>query len=106
MLPPIRENSSGEKPAPSVLKMAWQVVVALWFSSLDSEGVGPGFTTSECPARLEMGTCSDVPGNSWEKTRGDQAPAAMTRRVQGTSVSVEDVVSPILTDESSSRRSV
>lgn len=81
-----------------MLKMAWQPVCV---------GSSPGgLTTREWPARPEMGSSRDAPGNSREKTRADQAPAAMTRRVQGTSVSVDEVVSPMRTVESSPRRSV
>lgn len=77
--PPSRANHSGEKPSVSVAKMAWQASVSA------SVGLKCGFRTSrEWPASGEMGMRDLEAGKRVVKTRGDQAPEAITRREHGT----------------------
>lgn len=77
--PRILANHSGEKPSVSVAKIAWQT----WSSG--PSGLKCGLrTSSEWPPSEEMGIRVLEVGKRVLKTRGDQAPAVMTRRVHGT----------------------
>jgi hypothetical protein len=77
--PPMRANHSGEKPSVSVAKTAWQVSLSGLF------GLKCGLRTrSECPPRAEIGMRVVELGKRVLKTRGDQAPLVITRRVHGT----------------------
>lgn len=77
--PPILANHSGEKPKVSVAKTAWQT------SLFVSAGLKWGFRTrSEWPPSEEIGIRVEAEGKSVVKTRGDQAPEDITRRVHGT----------------------
>lgn len=77
--PPNLANHSGEKPVVSVAKTAWQTSLS------SSSGLKFGFrTSSECPASGEMGMRDLEAGKRVPKTRGDQAPDAITSREHGT----------------------
>jgi hypothetical protein len=77
--PPVRAKNSGEKPIVSVANIAWHI------SPSSSSGLRCGFLrSSECPPSADTGICVVEAGNSVLKTRGDHAPAVMTRRVHRT----------------------
>jgi hypothetical protein len=77
--PPVRANHSGEKPSVSVAKTAWQTSLS------GSSGLKWGLrTSSEWPPREDIGIRVVAVGKRALKTRGDQAPEVMTRRVHGT----------------------
>jgi hypothetical protein len=76
--PPALEKNSGENPKFSVANTAWHISSVV-------PSLKKGFLRRrEWPARGAIGILVVALGKSVEKTRGDQAPDAMIRRVHGT----------------------